>query len=97
MRQFQKDASNANKDERIAPSLIGYIKKTETYRSWLRTSLEGKRLHILLNIYNAANNDAVVRPVIVKCEKTYLTVDDVTSLSEQVKGVDRKTHPEWFL
>lgn len=83
----------------IVPILVHYIKKTRSYDHWKAVSGKGESLHILLNIYFDAVNDANalrMRPFIVKPQSVMLTAKEFMDCTAMVHADDRRRHPEWF-
>lgn len=76
-----------NQDERdsLGPALAGYTRSTDTYRSWRKLAEPADRLHMVINIYQ---NYGLLRPFIVRSANTVLTVEQVLTLSQQVKTLD---------
>lgn len=72
----------------IGPSLVSYIKKTQTYQSWCESAEANARLHAILNIY-PEDNGSKVRPFIVKSDETVLSAKEMIDLSNQVASSDR--------
>lgn len=81
----------------LAPILISYIKKTETFAVWRKTSKPGERLHVLLNIYPVLLGECLVRPCIVKSDASYLRVDDVKKNSHYLRERDKQNNPSWCI
>nr|WP_222941675.1 hypothetical protein [Xenorhabdus sp. TS4] len=88
-----KGKLNAKESDKLAPTLVGYAKSTETYRSWRRVSGVTERLHMVINIYAGSG---VLKPFIARAHETVLTTQEVMAFSSQVKSMDVSNHPEWF-
>lgn len=82
----------------LAPLLTNYIKQTMTFREWERRTDANQRLHFLINIYGAKddNGEVVLRPFIVNPDALMLTPWEVNEFNSQVIEVDRQRHPGWF-
>ena len=96
---MQKISSNSITREEelmLVPALVGYIKTTQTYRQWVSECNVDDRLHAILNIYPADNEEYFVRPFIAKCGNTVMTVEEVINATNHVFKLDFSRHPEWF-
>lgn len=86
--QIVEGKLSASEDGAVGPALVGYIKKTQTYRTWCNNADANTRLHAILNIY-PEDNGGKVRPFIVKSDETVLSAKEMIDLSNQVASSDR--------
>jgi len=95
--KYYAEESGLDIANQLAPILISYIKKTETFAVWRSTAKPSERLHVLLNIYPVKSGECLVRPCIVKSEASYLQVDDVKKNSHYLRERDKQNNPSWCI
>lgn len=95
--KYYANESGLDIANQLAPILIAYIKKTEAFAVWQKTTKSCERLHVLLNIYPVQAGECLVRPCIVKSDVSYLQVDDVKKNSQYLRERDKQNNPSWFI
>lgn len=79
----------------LGPLLVSYLKGTKSYLVWQQMN-GGDRIHALINVYEDIYKEAVLRPVLFRCESLVMDCNKVLDVSGDVFRMDKKSHPEWF-
>ncbi|RYY74512.1 MAG: hypothetical protein EOO52_13185 [Gammaproteobacteria bacterium] len=86
--------TSAESDPRLAPSIVNYIKRCETYRIWQSKAAASERMHLVLNVYAIPGDLAMVRPVIISSSYLYIHPTEILQVSSQAEAIDRQRHPD---